>query len=184
MEKTSPSFSSIPQDFICPLTGQLFEEPVTLETGQTFERKAIKAWFDQGNTTCPVTAKNLECKQLVPFTNLVLKRVIETWKSQNFCARALDHHRIMANAVEFMSLGGLELLLQRFGSGNLEERTHIASLLVCCIEADSGCRNKIAKEIDRKCLIELLLSKQFKARESAVLLLVELICLRRFVIYL
>ncbi|GKV12588.1 hypothetical protein SLEP1_g23713 [Rubroshorea leprosula] len=41
-------FSSIPVDFICPLTGKLFEDPVTLETGQNFEKTAIKEWFDGG----------------------------------------------------------------------------------------------------------------------------------------
>jgi len=39
---------------------EIFEEPVTLETGQTFQRKAIiKAWFEKGNRTCPVTGNDL-----------------------------------------------------------------------------------------------------------------------------
>lgn len=77
-----PIFSSIPQDFICPLTGQLFEDPVTIETGQTFERYAIREWFNEGNKNCPVTKKSL--KNLgVPLTNFVLKRVIDGWKSEN-----------------------------------------------------------------------------------------------------
>jgi len=42
----------------------LFEDPVTLETGQTFEREAnIGEWFDQGNRTRPVTGKTLACVQ-------------------------------------------------------------------------------------------------------------------------
>ncbi|KAJ7957435.1 RING-type E3 ubiquitin transferase [Quillaja saponaria] len=77
-----PFFSSIPLDFICPLTGKLFEEPVTLETGQTFDRVAIKAWFEQGNRTCPVTGNTLECVA-VPLSNFVLKRLIDNWKSEH-----------------------------------------------------------------------------------------------------
>ncbi|KAK2641376.1 hypothetical protein Ddye_023139 [Dipteronia dyeriana] len=76
-------FASIPQDFICPLIGQLFEDPVTLETGQTFEREAIKEWMDKGNATCPVTGKTLECLT-IPVTNFILKRLIDGWKSENF----------------------------------------------------------------------------------------------------
>ena len=73
-------FLSIPKDFICPLTGQLYEDPVTLETGQSFEKTAIKAWLDQGHRTCPVTGKKLETLA-VPLTNFVLKRVIKNWNS-------------------------------------------------------------------------------------------------------
>ena len=72
-------FDSVPHDFICPLTGQLFEDPVTLETGQTFEREAIREWFDQGNKTCPVSGKTLACST-VPLTNSILKLVIDSWK--------------------------------------------------------------------------------------------------------
>ncbi|KAK7295857.1 hypothetical protein RJT34_18769 [Clitoria ternatea] len=75
-------FPSIPQEFICPLTGNIFEEPVTLETGETFEREAIKEWFEKGNRTCPVTGNALECVAM-PFTNLILKRLIDNWKSEH-----------------------------------------------------------------------------------------------------
>ncbi|CAI8591662.1 unnamed protein product [Vicia faba] len=81
-------FPSIPQEFICPLTRKIFEEPVTLESGQTFERKAIKAWFQKGNRTCPVTGNSLECV-FMPFTNLILKRLIDNWKTEDF-DRLLD----------------------------------------------------------------------------------------------
>ncbi|CAK8540522.1 unnamed protein product [Lathyrus sativus] len=81
-------FPSIPSEFICPLTRKIFEEPVTLESGQTFERKAIKAWFEKGNRTCPVTGNTLECV-FMPFTNLILKRLIDNWKTEDF-GRLLD----------------------------------------------------------------------------------------------
>lgn len=205
-------FSSIPLDFICPLTKQLFEDPVTLETGETFERAAIGNWFDKGNTMCPVTGKTLECVT-VPLTNIVLKRVIDSWKS--------DHHRHLldfssqlsgssmedefkpedataiiilqklltgfseeekiTNAKHLISLGGLQFLMQKFEYGILEEKAHVAALLTCCIEADPSCRYQIARNIRHQCLLDLLHSKQVKARENAVLLLTELICLNRCV---
>ncbi|KAM4084493.1 hypothetical protein ACB094_08G136400 [Castanea mollissima] len=203
-------FSSIPQDFICPLTGQLFEDPVTLQTGQTFERVAAKAWFDKGNRTCPVTGTTLEYVA-VPLTNFVLKRVIDNWRLE-YCRHLLDfssqamensgEHGLKhldetvivileqlltafseegkrTNAKHLISLGGLHFLLQRFELGKMEEKAHAVALLSYCIEADASCRNRIARNINKRCLLELLQSKQVKMITNAVSLLTELVCLER-----
>ncbi|XP_054818085.1 putative E3 ubiquitin-protein ligase LIN-1 isoform X2 [Prosopis cineraria] len=71
-----------PKDFVCPITGQIFCDPVTLETGQTYERKAIQEWLKTGNTTCPITRQSLSAS-ILPKTNYVLKRLITTWKEQH-----------------------------------------------------------------------------------------------------
>ncbi|XP_065861720.1 putative E3 ubiquitin-protein ligase LIN-1 isoform X2 [Euphorbia lathyris] len=200
--------ASAPKDFICPLSGKLFEDPVTLETGNTFEREAIKDWFEQGNQACPVTGKKLKC-QTVPFTNCILKRVIDNWKLEH-CSHLMDlatkivrnsgkiesrerdeaaififelllttfsMEERLANAKYLVSLGGLEFLVRRFKLGNLEEKTRVAALLLCCIEGDASCRNQIAKTIERHRLFELLQSRQPKSRRNAVLLLIQLLCL-------
>ncbi|KAK7319978.1 hypothetical protein RJT34_04707 [Clitoria ternatea] len=73
---------TIPKDFVCPITSNIFDDPVTLETGQTFERKAIEEWFNRGNLTCPITRQKLQNTQL-PKTNYVLKRLIASWKERN-----------------------------------------------------------------------------------------------------
>ncbi|KAK4275107.1 hypothetical protein QN277_018243 [Acacia crassicarpa] len=71
-----------PKDFVCPITGQIFSDPVTLETGQTYERKAIQEWLRTGNTTCPITRQSISASML-PKTNYVLKRLITSWKEQH-----------------------------------------------------------------------------------------------------
>lgn len=71
-----------PKDFVCPITGQLFNDPVTLETGQTYESKAIQEWVKRGNTTCPITRQPLSSNSL-PKTNYVFKRLITSWKEQH-----------------------------------------------------------------------------------------------------
>ncbi|XP_065850889.1 putative E3 ubiquitin-protein ligase LIN [Euphorbia lathyris] len=71
-----------PKDFVCPITSHLFDDPVTLETGQTYERKAILEWLDRGNSTCPITRQTLQSTQL-PKTNYVLKRLVASWQEQN-----------------------------------------------------------------------------------------------------
>ncbi|XP_043808070.1 putative E3 ubiquitin-protein ligase LIN-1 isoform X3 [Manihot esculenta] len=71
-----------PKDFVCPITSHLFDDPVTLETGQTYERRAIQEWLDRGNSTCPITRQKLLSTQL-PKTNYVLKRLVASWQEQN-----------------------------------------------------------------------------------------------------
>ncbi|KAJ8479726.1 hypothetical protein OPV22_023453 [Ensete ventricosum] len=71
-----------PKEFVCPITSNLFDDPVTLETGQTYERRAIKEWLDHGNSTCPITRQKLQSSQL-PKTNYVLKRLIGSWVEEN-----------------------------------------------------------------------------------------------------
>ncbi|CAL5400260.1 unnamed protein product [Camellia sinensis] len=71
-----------PKDFVCPITSHVFHDPVTLETGQTYEREAIQEWLDRGNCTCPITRQKLPSTQL-PKTNYVLKRLIASWQEQN-----------------------------------------------------------------------------------------------------
>ncbi|KAK3023798.1 hypothetical protein RJ639_043414 [Escallonia herrerae] len=81
-EKGMTSQSRPPKDFVCPITGQIFGDPVTLETGQTYERKAIQEWMKRGNTTCPITRQPLSANAL-PKTNYVLKRLITSWQEQH-----------------------------------------------------------------------------------------------------
>ncbi|KAL2487861.1 putative E3 ubiquitin-protein ligase [Forsythia ovata] len=200
---------SIPKDFICPLTGLLFEDPVTLETGQTFERAAITDWFGRESKTCPVTGKTLEF-QAVPPTNFILKRVIDNWKAKHcrnllatvsqLAAGSWEHVKSkddvtmsllgqflivfnkderIANAKQLISLGILQFLLRRFYYGNVKEKTFILELLSCCIESDASCRNDVARNINMPCLLELIHSERLKLRTNAVLLLAELICLNR-----
>lgn len=81
-------------EFLCPISMSVMEDPVVLvETGVTYERLEIAAWFAQGKNTCPCTGVTLSSQQLVP--NRALKSTIERWKrgeatfaSQNKSMRA------------------------------------------------------------------------------------------------
>ncbi|XP_057806629.1 putative E3 ubiquitin-protein ligase LIN [Salvia miltiorrhiza] len=76
------SSCNAPKDFVCPITTRIFEDPVTLETGQTYEREAIQEWVERGNSTCPITRHKLHSSDL-PKTNYVLKRLIASWRERN-----------------------------------------------------------------------------------------------------
>lgn len=52
-------------------------DPVTVTTGQTYDRPSIESWFAMGNTTCPVTRSSLSDFTLIP--NHTLRRLIQEW---------------------------------------------------------------------------------------------------------
>ncbi|PWZ44217.1 E3 ubiquitin-protein ligase PUB23 [Zea mays] len=67
-----------PQLFLCPISMELMEDPVTVSTGVTYDRRSIERWFFKyGKTTCPATMQRLNSFGLTP--NHTLKRVISTW---------------------------------------------------------------------------------------------------------
>lgn len=183
---------------------------MTLETGQTYEHEAIEDWFNKGSFTCPVTRKALHY-EAVPPTNLILKRIIDKWKTdhiENLLAllsqatsgsgvnTGLNDKTIICilgrllpvfskeeriiHARRVLSFGGLRFLLTRFHSSEPEEKAFISALLCCCIDADAGCRNWIARNINQSNLLELLRSDELISRKNAVLLLTELICFNRY----
>lgn len=69
----------IPPKFRCPLTKELFQDPVISCDGITYERLAIEAHFNAGNDTNPITGQKLDNLTLVPDT--ALKAQIEDYYS-------------------------------------------------------------------------------------------------------
>ena len=72
--------NGIPDEFVCPLTLEIFEYPVMDRYGKNFERAAIMKWFSKGNSTCPLTRRELKPSDLV--TNSSLKLQIDEWRKE------------------------------------------------------------------------------------------------------
>lgn len=68
---------NIPLLFRCPISLDLFIDPVTLSTGQTYDRPSIEKWLAGGNSTCPVTMQRLPDFSVVP--NRTLRQYIDRW---------------------------------------------------------------------------------------------------------
>jgi hypothetical protein len=68
---------NIPHLFRCPISLDLLEDPVTLITGQTYDRSSIEKWISAGNFTCPVTMQKLHDLSFVP--NHTLRHLINQW---------------------------------------------------------------------------------------------------------
>ncbi|XP_068651300.1 E3 ubiquitin-protein ligase PUB23-like [Aristolochia californica] len=68
----------IPPFFICPISLEIMQDPVTLSTGMTFDRESIRRWlFVFGQRTCPITKQPLADVSLTP--NSTLLRLIQQW---------------------------------------------------------------------------------------------------------
>ncbi|KAK8624945.1 hypothetical protein V6N13_089829 [Hibiscus sabdariffa] len=67
----------IPYHFRCPISLELMRDPVTLSTGQTYDRSSIDSWVATGNTTCPVSRAPLTDFTFIP--NHTLRRLIQDW---------------------------------------------------------------------------------------------------------
>ena len=70
----------VPDDFSCPITGDIFYDPVMTEDGHTYERNAITIWLENHNTS-PVTNAELSSKNLIP--NQILKKLIKEFHEAN-----------------------------------------------------------------------------------------------------
>lgn len=98
--------------FVCPLTKQVMRDPVTIESGQTFERAAIEKWFKECRESrrrpiCPLTLKELKSTDLNP--SIALRNTIEEWTARNEAVQ-LDMARKSLNlgSPESETLGSLK----------------------------------------------------------------------------
>ncbi|KAK8955819.1 putative E3 ubiquitin-protein ligase LIN-1 [Platanthera guangdongensis] len=197
------STTGFPKCFICPLKGLILKEPVTLETGYTFELAAIKNRFDQGIKTCPVTGQLLKYST-IPRPNTVFKHLINEWVSECFrnspfsavkqvfnsrselaflifeqmCA-GLSSDEKKENIKHLIALGGLQFLTQMLELGCLEVKSRAAEFLVQCIKADGCYRKFLVMNIRKSSLLELIHSWRIHEKINAASLLIELICLDR-----
>jgi len=66
-----------PDDLTCPLSLELFEDPVITDDGHTYERSNIEDWFRRTSTS-PKTNLTLKSLRLRP--NHVVKSIVSAWK--------------------------------------------------------------------------------------------------------
>ena len=89
------------KDLVCPITNEMFVDPVTTSDGMTYERTAIERWFDIGNTKSPLTnlpidpsdiSPNLDIKSRLPINTYPFKlRLDGEQSSTNFLDLLKEH---------------------------------------------------------------------------------------------
>lgn len=67
----------VPDEFRCPISGELMMDPVVLATGQTYDRPSIQKWLKDGQRTCPQTQQVLSHTLLTP--NHLVREMISQW---------------------------------------------------------------------------------------------------------
>jgi len=71
--------TSLQDVLVCPISLQLFQDPVVAEDGHTYEREAITEWI-RLNGTSPLTRQPLNIEALRP--NFTLKQVIDQFETK------------------------------------------------------------------------------------------------------
>jgi hypothetical protein len=61
-------------DLQCPISREVFRDPVMLRDGHTYERVDIQEWFDTGHTTSPITREEISRPRFVP--NIIVKKMV------------------------------------------------------------------------------------------------------------
>lgn len=164
--------------FFCPLTKKIMEDPVTIESGVTYERSAIGKWLEKHNeyaeeVFCPTTGIKLHSKALS--TNLALKTTIKEWTERNKAMRLRVAHTALSQAPSeaivldamrdlqvlrkkgyesenMHNIGITELLTKFLDHGDRTVRCETLGLLQSLTEDDKG-KEIIMKTGDRKSVV-------------------------------
>ena len=99
IEELDPA-DEVPAVFICPISLQPMEDPVTLVTGQTYERANILRWFSIGALTCPTTMQELWDSSITP--NQTLQQLIYAWFSQRHLLQKKRSEDVQGHARELL----------------------------------------------------------------------------------
>ncbi|MCL7037674.1 hypothetical protein MKW94_025150 [Papaver nudicaule] len=187
--------------FFCPLTKNIMNDPVTVASGVTYERRAITGWFKKlGDTAedviCPTTGKKLATRDLN--TNIALKTTIQEWAERNDAARikvaraalSLCSSDIMIlealkdlqylcrkkphTKVLVRTIGVLPLLSQLIIYKDKKVRCMTLATLQLLAENDDEAKDMIAKTKTITIIITMLSSNHLPERHAALLLLLEL----------
>ncbi|KAL0807240.1 PREDICTED: putative U-box domain-containing protein 42 isoform X1 [Brassica oleracea var. oleracea] len=188
------------QAFICPLTKEVMEDPVTTETGVTCERQAVTEWFDKfgdsDEISCPVTGQKLTTG-LSP--NLVLKTIIGEWKVRNEAARIKVAHAALSlggsesmvidalrdlqmtcegkeyNKLKVREAGIIQLLDRYLSYRSKDVRYELLQLLKTLADEDTDeGKEMIVNTLAMSCVIKFLGSSHQTVRHAALALLLEL----------
>ncbi|XP_058112305.1 U-box domain-containing protein 19-like [Magnolia sinica] len=170
-----------PEDFKCPITLELMKDPVTIATGQTYDRSSIVRWFKAGHLICPKTGEKLMSTELIP--NYALQKLIQKFCNDNGVVIAeVRNHNHKSEKAQFRS-SPVALESMRMLSVFLFEKLSIGT---------ETAKNKTAYEIrllaktsmfHRACLVEagvilgllnLLSSSNPTAQENAISALLNL----------
>lgn len=189
------------ESFLCPLTKQIMRDPVTLESGATFEREAILKWFKESDSSgrslvCPITRKELSSTELNP--SIALRNTIDEWMHRNEAAK-LDvarksltsensEHDIL-QALEYVveicqrsrssrhvvrKLGLISLISELLKNSSTKVRQKALESLCFVAKDDNDNKDEIAAGDNIRTIVKFLSHGHVQEKEQAASLLYEL----------
>ncbi|XP_062228674.1 putative U-box domain-containing protein 42 [Phragmites australis] len=209
-ESGGQSFNSLPEvaeyveplydSFFCPLTNKVMVDPVTTESGVTYDRRAIEEYFEKFTdgselVICPVTKMAMQSKTLR--SNAPLKSTIAEWITRNEAIRvriartalsmattealvleAIHELTVLArlrrkNRDQMHKIGITKFLARLLDHKDALIRCDSLDLLCLLVEDDAG-MEIIAKTRAISRTIKLLSSNNPDERHAAISFLVEL----------
>ncbi|KAI3705019.1 hypothetical protein L1987_75249 [Smallanthus sonchifolius] len=72
---------NIPDEYRCPISLDLMQDPVIVASGHTYDRVSIAQWINSGHHTCPKSGQRLIHMALIP--NYALKSLIHQFCQEN-----------------------------------------------------------------------------------------------------
>ncbi|CAH9109143.1 unnamed protein product [Cuscuta epithymum] len=171
--KTTPV---IPDDFRCPISLELMNDPVIVSTGQTYERSCIEKWIEAGHTSCPKTQQPLTHNILTP--NYVLRSLITQWCESNGIeppkrpgTSRSRQNKSSSSPVEDCKIG---TLISKLRSGNPEDQRTAAGEIRLLAKRNADNRIAIAEAGAIPLLVNLLSKPDSRTQEHAVTALLNL----------
>lgn len=74
--------NEIPNEYICPITQEIMQDPVVAADGRSYERVALQNWYNGGNRVCPIDrTKRLTNPADLP-TNINLRNQIRDYQER------------------------------------------------------------------------------------------------------
>ncbi|KAL3818634.1 hypothetical protein ACJIZ3_004539 [Penstemon smallii] len=169
------------EDFKCPISLELMSDPVTISTGQTYDRASIQKWLKSGNLICPKTGEQLKSTEMVPNTNL--KKLIHQFcaeygvsltksrtKNCDVSSTILPGSPASAEAIRFLS----EFLALRLSYGTDYQQNKAAYEIRLLAKSNLFNRTCLVEAGTIPPLLELLDSNDFSMQENAVSALLKL----------
>ncbi|OVA06251.1 Armadillo [Macleaya cordata] len=172
----NPISPVVPDDFRCPISLELMRDPVTISTGQTYDRVSIEKWLEAGHGTCPKTQEILSNMALTP--NYVLRSLIAQWCEANGMEPPIrSGNSRPKKTTSFCSpaeRAEVDILLRKLTSGNLEDQRSAAGELRLLAKRNTDNRICIAEAGAIPLLIGLLTTSDPRTQEHAVTALLNL----------
>lgn len=128
--------SDVPSVFICPISLEPMQDPVTLCTGQTYERSNILQWFSIGHHyICPTTMQELWDVSLTP--NTTLSHLIYKWFSHRYMMQKKQAENVQERVKE---------LLEKLRKAKGQTRIKALCALRLIAQTDESARKSIVDE--------------------------------------